>query len=240
MSGEIRIGNSGFHYAHWKGDFYPADLPEHDWFDWYSRYFDTVEINNTFYRLPERSVFQQWRDQARDDFCYAVKFSRYGTHVKRLNSLEPIERFVDRTVPLEDLIGPVLVQLPPNWHVNAERLEYFLAALPDRYRWAFEFRHESWLCDEVYALLEKYGVALCVHDMIENHPRRLTAGWTYLRFHGDHYSGSYSSQFLTALARRLRDYADDGVDVYVYFNNDAQGHAVRNAQALKRYLGNAS
>jgi uncharacterized protein YecE (DUF72 family) len=132
------------------------------------------------------------------------------------------------------------VQLPPNWHVNAERLDWFMAALPDRYRWAFEFRHESWLCDEVYALLEKYGVALCVHDMIENHPRRLTADWTYLRFHGSHYSGSYSSQFLTALARRLGDYADDGVDAYVYFNNDAEGHAVRNAQALKRYLGNAA
>lgn len=236
MTGAIRIGTSGFHYAHWKGDFYPDDLPVQDWFGWYARYFDTVEINNTFYRLPERNVFEQWRDQAPEGFCYALKFSRYGSHVKRLKDFEPIERFIDRAQPLEKLAGPILVQLPPNWHVNVERLESFLAALPDRYRWTFEFRHPSWLCEDVYALLEQHGAALCLHDMIERHPRRLTAGWTYLRFHGAHYSGSYSHQFLTALARRLRDYVAAGIDVYVYFNNDAEGHAVRNALALKRYV----
>lgn len=236
MSGEVRIGTSGFHYAHWKGNFYPDELSEQGWFGWYARYFDTVEINNTFYRLPERNVFEQWRDQAPKDFCYALKFSRYGSHVKRLKDFEPIERFIDRAWRLDTLVGPILVQLSPNWHVNIERLGRFLAALPHRYRWTFEFRHPSWLCDAVYVLLEKYGVALCQHDMIERHPRRLTADWTYLRFHGTHYSGSYSSQFLTALARRLREYAADGIDAYVYFNNDAEGHAVQNALALKRYF----
>ncbi|HET6726198.1 MAG TPA: DUF72 domain-containing protein [Gammaproteobacteria bacterium] len=238
MTGAIRIGTSGYQYAHWRNDFYPAELPQREWFGWYARSFDTLEINNTFYRLPERRVFSQWHDQAPAGFCYAVKFSRFGTHIKYLKSLEPIERFMDRAVPLAELMGPVLVQLPPHWRVNAERLDCFLAALPQRYRWTFEFRHESWLCDEVYALLEKYSVALCIHDMIERHPQRLTTGWTYLRFHGTHYSGSYSSQYLTALARRLRGYAADGIDAYVYFNNDAEGHAVRNALALKRYLAN--
>ncbi|HET7307550.1 MAG TPA: DUF72 domain-containing protein [Gammaproteobacteria bacterium] len=238
MAGAIRIGTSGFHYKHWKGDFYPADMPERDWFGWYARHFDTLEINNTFYRLPERTVFAQWHDQAPPGFCYAVKFSRFGTHIKYLKSVEPIERFMDRAAPLAELLGPVLVQLPPHWQVNTERLDCFMAALPSTCRWTFEFRHPSWLCDEVFALLEKHHVALCVHDMIDNHPRRLTTNWTYLRFHGAHYSGSYSSQYLTALARRLRDYANDGVDAYVYFNNDAEGHAVRNAQALKRYFAN--
>lgn len=237
MSGAVRIGCSGFHYAHWRGVFYPPDLPEHEWFGWYARYFDSVEINNTFYRLPERSVFAQWRDQTPPGFCYTVKFSRFATHRKKLKDpAEPVARFLDRTQPLAGLLGAVLVQLPPNWRVNTERLEGFLAALPASYRWAVEFRDRSWLCDGVYALLEKYGAALCVHDMLERHPRRLTADWTYLRFHGTHYSGSYSHQFLAPLARRLRDYAAAGVDAYVYFNNDAQGRAVCNALTLKRYL----
>ena len=134
-------------------------------------------------------------------------------------------------------LGPVLVQLPPRWRVNPERLDAFLAQAPKRYRWALEFRDASWLNDAIYALLERHQAALCQHDMIAGHPRRVTADWVYLRYHGDHYSGSYSHQFLAAQARRIADYLAEGLDVYAYFNNDAQGYAVENALALKRYLG---
>jgi uncharacterized protein YecE (DUF72 family) len=130
------------------------------------------------------------------------------------------------------------VQLPPNWGVNVERLSTFLQAAPSKHRWTLEFRDPSWLCDEVYDVLREHHAALCIHDLIDDHPRRLTAPWTYIRFHGTgkDYSGSYSPQFLAAEAKRIRRYLEDGHDVYAYFNNDAEGHAVENAQALHRYV----
>ncbi len=236
--GSLRIGTSGYQYDHWRGVFYPQGLPRRGWFAHYARHFDTVEINNTFYRLPEAETFDAWREQAPKGFLYSLKFSRYATHIKRLKEpQQPIETFVQRAEHLQRCLGPVLVQLPPRWRVNLERLDAFLAHVPKRYRWALEFRDASWLNDAVYALLERHQVALCQHDMIARHPRRITTGWVYLRYHGDHYSGSYSHQFLAAQARRIADYLAEGLDVYAYFNNDAQGYAVENALALKRYLG---
>ena len=237
MSARARIGTSGYQYDHWRGNFYPRELPKRRWFEHYAQHFDTVEINNTFYHLPAAGTFDAWRAAAPRGFVCALKFSRYATHLKRLKDpKEPVERFVDLAQRLEPCLGPILVQLPPGFQLNEERLAGFLDVLPRDRRWAVEFRHESWLCEAVYAVLEQHRAALCVHDMLEDHPRRVTAPWTYLRFHGDGYAGCYSSQFLSALARRIREMLAQGIDVYAYFNNDEEGHAVRNALDLKRYL----
>ncbi len=238
MRGRLLIGTSGYQYPHWRGPVYPADLPQSGWFDYYQTHFDSVEINNTFYRLPGPEVFDRWRERARPGFLYALKFSRYGSHIKRLRepqkSLAP---FVERARRLESHLGPVLVQLPPRWRANPGRLQAFLEALPAGLRWVFEFRDPRWLDEEIFGLLETYGVALCIHDMIQGHPWRLTTDWTYLRFHGGDYTGCYSPQFLSAQARRIRAELEQGHDCHVYFNNDANGHAFHNALALERYLG---
>ncbi|HKJ08601.1 MAG TPA: DUF72 domain-containing protein [Gammaproteobacteria bacterium] len=235
--GTLRIGTSGYQYPHWRGVFYPPGLPTRGWFAHYAEHFDTVEINNTFYRLPGAEVFDSWRDQAPRGFRYALKFSRYGTHIKRLKDpQEPLQRFLEGAERLGTALGPVLVQLPPRWHVNVDRLAAFAALLPRTHRWALEVRDESWLCREVFAVLKAHNVALCIHDMIAGHPRMLTADFVYLRFHGDHYRGSYSHQFLVAQADRIADYLARGMDSYVYFNNDDRGYAVANALDLKRYL----
>ncbi len=235
--GGLRIGTSGYQYDHWKGLFYPEDLPRQRWFEHYAREFDTVEINTTFYHLPAASTFEVWRNQAPAGFCYALKFSRYGTHIKRLKDAgRLVDSFLDRARGLANFLGPILVQLPPRWKVSTERLAGFLNSAHREFRWSIELRDPSWLIDEVFAILEEHNAALCIHDMLAEHPRRITADWTYLRFHGDRYGGSYSPQFLTAQAARIRDYLRRGLDVFAHFNNDLGGHAVRNAAALKRYL----
>jgi len=235
--GTLRIGTSGYIYDHWKGTFYPDDLPKKNWFDYYAEQFDSVEINNTFYNLPADDTFDDWHDRAPDGFRYALKFSRYGTHMKKLkNPEDPIEKFLDRAERLKSYLGPVLVQLPPNWRPNLERLEGFLKAAPKRVRWAFEFREKEWFTDEVFDLLDEHDAALCVHDMLGSHPEFITAEWTYWRFHGDHYTGSYSTQELTAIARKFQKILDTGKDVYAYFNNDEEGYAPKNALDLRRYI----
>jgi uncharacterized protein YecE (DUF72 family) len=237
MSEHLWIGTSGYQYDDWRGRFYPEDLPKRQWFAHYARYFDTVEINNTFYRLPGAGTFDQWRDAAPPGFRYALKYSRYGTHLKRLREPEGhIGRFMAVAQRLGPLLGPILVQLPPHFDADPARLDAFLQVAPADRQWVLEFRDASWLCEEVYRILEQHRAALCIHDLLENHPRRITAGFTYLRFHGLAYGGSYSPQFLTAEARRIRGYLADGLEVYAYFNNDIGGHAVRNALDLERYL----
>jgi uncharacterized protein YecE (DUF72 family) len=235
--GKLRIGTSGYHYAHWRGAFYPRDLPKQSWFAYYAGHFDTVEINNTFYRLPPAQTFNTWREQAPQNFCYALKFSRYGSHLKRLQ--EPrasIARFLEQASRLREHLGPILVQLPPHWRPDPARLAGFLQAAPRAYHWAIELRDRRWLCDEVYALLRNSAAALCIHDLIADHPRHITADWVYLRFHGVCYGGSYTHQALTAQARRIAQYLDNGLDVFAYFNNDTHGYAVHNAADLKRYV----
>jgi uncharacterized protein YecE (DUF72 family) len=235
--GAFRIGTSGWHYDHWQGVFYPAELPKTEWFSHYARQFDTVEINNTFYRLPKATTFDAWRKQAPKGFCYALKFSRYGSHIVRLKKpRDTIGKFLKRANRLGEFLGPILVQLPPNWKADPERLAAFLEAAPKNYRWAVELRDRRWLCEEVFAILNVHGCALCIHDMIDDHPQLVTAGWVYLRFHGEHYSGCYSHQFLTARAAEIQDYLSKGLDVFAYFNNDAEGYAVQNATELRRYV----
>lgn len=233
----VRIGTSGYHYDHWRSVFYPDEIPKSEWFDYYAEYFDTVEINNTFYQLPGASTFSQWHDRAPEGFCYVLKFSRYGSHMKKLKDPEnTIENFLQRAKRLREFLGPILVQLPPNWHPNPDRLAQFLDYAPNEYRWAVEFRHPDWLCDEVFQVLESHNAALCIHDHIVNHPRWITADWTYLRFHGQAPSGNYDEETLSDSAAWIKGRLAEGIDVYAYFNNDIGGYAIDNARTLKRLV----
>jgi uncharacterized protein YecE (DUF72 family) len=233
-----RIGTSGFHYGHWRGIFYPDNLPSKNWFAHYVREFDTVELNNTFYRLPPPESFDNWRLQAPPDFDFAVKFSRYGSHLMRLkNAEDSIRRFSERAQHLREHLGPILVQLPPKWNVNPARLNEFLDAAPQDQRWAVEFRDARWLNAEIFAILRNHRAALCIHDKIVDHPREITADWIYMRFHGGRDDGNYSEAELAAYSREIKGYLKTGFAVYAYFNNDWHGYALENAATLKALLG---
>jgi uncharacterized protein YecE (DUF72 family) len=240
--GTLRVGTSGYQYRHWRGDFYPRGVPTKGWFAHYAGRFDTVEINNTFYNLPDAGVFDGWREEAPPGFRFALKFSRYGTHMKHLKDPEAtLDRFLERAERLRSALGPVLVQLPPRWSADPDRLDAFLRVAPRRHRYAVEVRDPSWLCDAVYEALRRRGAALVIHDALEDHPVLLTADWTYLRFHAPHhrgrrYRGGYSPQALSGQARRIRRWLHGGHDVYAYFNNDVGGHAPWNALDLRRFV----
>lgn len=233
----LRLGTSGYDYPHWRERFYPAGLARKHWFPFYASRFDSVEINNTFYRLPEPEVFADWRRQAPRGFQYAVKFSRYGSHLRRLRDPRATtRRYYAAARRLGGRLGPTLLQLPPRWRADPPRLDAFLAAAPRSLRWAVEFRDADWLRDEVFEVLARHGAALCVHDLIPRHPRDLTTDWTYLRYHGEHYAGGYERRFLRAEARRIARLLDGGCAVHAYFNNDAEACAVRNALELRRFI----
>jgi uncharacterized protein YecE (DUF72 family) len=238
----LRIGTSGFEYDDWRGRFYPTELPPPDRLRYYADRFSTVELNTTFYGLPEGRTVRRWRGSVSDDFVFAVKLSRYGTHLKRLGDPQDwLARFEQAVSPLGPTLGPVLVQLPPRWHRAPERLNAFLRTTPDDWRIAVEVRDPDWLHRSVYDVLRRHGAALCIHDLLEDHPRIATADFVYLRFHGpdrrQKYSGSYGPRALSGAARRIRRHLHDGLDVYAYLNNDICGHAVGNALDLARYVG---
>jgi uncharacterized protein YecE (DUF72 family) len=240
MAGRARVGCSGWQYKHWRGDFYPADLPTARWFEHYAARFDTVEINNTFYRLPEAKTFASWHERAPRGFLYAVKASRFLTHMKKLKDPEePIDRLFSRMRGLREHLGPVLYQLPPGWKLDRERLEYFLQALPRDVRHVLEFREPSWYADDISELLERYGVARCLHDMKGSATGRERVGpFVYVRFHGPTgtYSGGYAEDRLERWADWLDEQRRHGCDVFAYFNNDVGGHAPRDAVTLRRLL----
>ena len=236
-----RVGTSGWVYPHWRDVFYPRDLPQKAWFAYYARHFDTVEINNTFYRLPADTTFDAWRQQAPPGFLYAVKASRYITHVRRLRECaDPLARFLARARRLGPHLGPILYQLPPRWKPNPERLAAFLALLPADLTHVIEFRDPRWFIPDVRDLLRAHNVAFCQFHMPDlETPAWVTATTVYIRFHGAgaRYMGSYPDAFLRQWADRIRDWAEAGLTVYAYFNNDAFGNAVRNARTLKTFLG---
>jgi len=235
--GNIHIGTSGWHYRHWVGPFYPPGTQPEEFLSCYAERFGSVEINNTFYRLPDARVFDAWRQQAPPGFRYALKYSRYATHMKRLRDpAEALGLFLERAERLKGFLGPILVQLPPHWGADPERLDGFLRATPRRQRFAVEVRDPAWLCEPVYAVLRRHRAALVLHDRIDDHPIELTSDWTYLRFHGRDYGGGYSPQALSAQARRIRRWLGEGHDVYAYFNNDVGGHAPHDAADLRRYV----
>ncbi|HET6583523.1 MAG TPA: DUF72 domain-containing protein [Nannocystaceae bacterium] len=236
-TGDFRVGTSGWVYDDWPGRFYPEKLPREQWFAHYASEFDTVEVNNSFYRLPQARTFAAWAEQAPPGFTFAVKFSRFGSHLKRLRDPEgTIGLFLARAEQLGDSFGPILVQLPPRWGVNVERLQDFLQVAPKTHRWAVEVRDDSWLCDPVYRVLERHGAALVIHDLVPRHPRVVTADWTYLRFHGIDYGGHYSDRSLRTAAKRIADWRSSGLDVFAYFNNDKLACGVRDAAVLRSYV----
>jgi uncharacterized protein YecE (DUF72 family) len=242
----IRIGCSGWNYASWRGDFYPPGLPASRWLEHYATVFDTVEVNSTFYRLARRDAVARWVHQTPEHFCFAVKASRYLTHVKRLRDMgQGVQRLYD---PLEPLmaagrLGPVLWQLPANFHRDEARLAEAVAHLPPG-RHTFEFRHESWFSPEVFALLRSHGVALTIADRPELtfQTHDITSDFTYVRFHHGHRGrrGNYSDTELEAWAARIVEWALGGLDVYAYFNNDWEVFAPRNARKLRRMVERAA
>ncbi len=235
----VRIGTSGWVYNHWRGVFYPKDMPTSKWFSYYSHEFDAVEINNSFYRLPSAEMFDKWRQQAPSSFLYAVKASRYLTHMKKLKDPEePLHTFFERADHLGNTLGPVLYQLPPRWKVNLPRFEHFLSVLPKGYQHVVEFRDASWLIEDVFRLMQQYGVAHCIHDMQPlTVPLRVTAPPVYVRFHGDSkLGGSYGDETLTTWAERAAGWHADGLPVFAYFNNDVGGYAIKNAKRLKELV----
>jgi uncharacterized protein YecE (DUF72 family) len=241
MAAEIRIGTSGWHYKHWIGRYYPQDLKPANMLAHYVRDFDTVELNNTFYRLPLESAFDTWRESAPPGFVFAVKGSRFLTHMIKLKDPERgLTNFIPRAERLRSKLGPILWQLPPRWNLNLERLEEFLAKLPRRHRYAFELRNETWMTEEVFALLRRYNAAFCMYELAGYHtPFEITADWTYVRLHGPtqfKYQGSYSDAQLAAWAERIREWSRTLDAIYVYFDNDDSAHAVRNALTLKRLV----
>ena len=242
--GRVHVGCSGWQYQHWRGDFYPADLVTSRWFAHYALTFDTVEINNSFYRLPAAETFAKWREQAPKRFIYAVKASRFLTHMKKLKDPdEPLHRFCSQAWHLGPHLGPILYQLPPRWPIDVARFEHFLKAvrrigsqLRLRAPHVVEFRDPSWYDDRVFALMQQHKVALCLHDMqgsaIE---RRVTGPIIYVRYHFGtrKYGGAYDDRRLEEWAEWLAERAAGGVDVYAYFNNDSGGHAPRDAVRLR-------
>jgi uncharacterized protein YecE (DUF72 family) len=240
MANRVRIGTSGWEYRHWAGRFYPKDHPRDRWLEFYAERFDTVELNNSFYRLPEADTFAAWARRVPDGFVFAVKASRYITHVRRLNEAsEPLERLWTRTRRLGDRLGPVLYQLPPRWRPNFERLAAFLDALPVSRPQAIEIRDRRWYGPRLSAHLSDAGVALCLHDMEGSATRPDPVGpFVYIRFHGSgaRYGGRYTSQRLSAWAARITEWAASGLAVWTYFNNDIEGHAVRDADRLRQML----
>lgn len=239
--GDIRIGCSGWNYRHWRELFYPKGLAAKNWFEFYAEHFDTVEINNSFYRLPPPETFDKWRKQAPDGFCYAVKANRFITQAKKLlDPEEPLERMMKPVRHLRDTLGPLLFQLPPSLKLNLERLEHFLRVLPKDVTSAFEFRDNSWYVDDTYDLLDHHGASFVVHDMQGSATDRIAVGpVAYVRFHGasGKYWGRYSDEALLGWTDWMLEQSKEGRTVWAYFNNDIHGHAIHDAQTLKSMVG---
>jgi len=237
---EYYIGTSGWHYDHWRGIFYPHELAKSKWLQFYAEYFRTVELNNSFYRLPSEAAFANWRDSSPMGFAFAVKVNRFITHIKRLKDAdEPLQKFLSRADLLQDKLGPLLYQLPPNMKRNDEVLEAFLDILPEQYHHVVEFRHESWLDDVVFTILRRHNIGLCVFDMPDfSCPFIATADFVYVRFHGSSalYSSCYSDEELSDWMSRITELSPDMSAVYIYFNNDAEGNAVKNARTMGKML----
>ena len=237
----VRIGTSGYHYKHWIGKFYPKSLKPHEMLGFYTQHFDTVELNNSFYRLPSREAFENWRDSTPKGFCVAVKANRYITHMKKLKDPEAgLSNFLPRAEALEKKLGPIAFQLPPNWNCDTGRLAEFLEHLPKGQRYSFELRDRSWHTVEVYDLLRRYNAAFCIYELAGfQSPLEITADFTYIRLHGPKeraYQGSYSRASLMKWARRIGELCEELKSVFLYFDNDEAGYAARNAAQLKRLL----
>lgn len=235
--GQIHIGTSGWSYDHWKGRYYPTDLARSRWLGYYARQFHSIEINSSFYHLPAEATLQHWHEATPAGFVFAVKASRYITHMKKLNEpQETLPPLLERLATLGHKLGPVLFQLPPHWRFNAERLAALLDGLGDACRCAFEFRDPSWFNEPCYELLSRHRAALCLYELEGfRSPEKLTADFVYVRLHGPGaaYQGSYSEKSLAEWATTCTRWSADSREVYLYFDNDEQAYAVHNAARLQ-------
>ena len=237
---QIQIGTSGWHYKHWKGNFYPGKISPAEMLPWYVRSFRTVEINNSHYRLPTREAVETWLTLTPKDFCFAVKAHRFITHRKKL--LDPelsTSRFFEMAEWFGEKLGPILFQLPGQFNVNVDRLQDFIASLPRGLRYAFEFRDPSWHTAPVYKVLRRYGAAFCIFEFAGlKSPLEVTADFVYVRLHGpgNAYQGKYDEPALREWAKRLEDWAAKKCEPYIYFDNDQAGYAAQNALELSHMV----
>lgn len=242
----VLIGTSGWTYSSWKGTFYPEDLPTRHYLEFYAREFSTTEVNYSFYHLPRPATYEKWAAQVSEGFVFAVKASRFITHIKRLVDVEEAWcTFLQNALSLGPHLGPVLFQFPPSLRCDQTKLAAFLkvAQLPvpkdHPLRLVFEFRHASWFTDKIYRLLKRHNAALCIADS-PRYPRwdGVTADFIYQRFHGrtQLFASKYTEAELAEEAQKIKGYLRDELDVFAYFNNDAEGHAVENTRTLKRLV----
>lgn len=236
----FNIGTSGWSYDHWKGPFYPVGIRNEEMLEYYSRQFKSVEINSSFYHIPSRDSLKHWYENTPTGFTFAVKASRYITHMKKLNEpVKSVQALFERIGILEDKLGPILFQLPPKWRYNHERLARFLDSLSSDYRYAFEFRDQSWINPESHALLKRHNAAFCIYELggYES-PHGITADFVYLRLHGPKgpYQGSYDNSALAGWADTLSHWSAQRRKVYCYFDNDEAGYAAMNAKTLESML----
>ena len=229
------VGTSGWHYDHWRERFYPAGLAKSRWLGFYSNHFSTVELNNSFYRLPSERAFNNWRDSSPEGFVFSVKVNRFITHIKRLkDTAESVTNFMARARLLEGKMGPILYQLPGSMKCDYHTLEEFLKTLPENSFSVFEFRDNSWFDSEIFELLRHYNAGFCIYDMPDlTTPVIATSDFAYVRFHGSRqlYSSCYSEKELEDWALQIKGLG--AKKVYAYFNNDAEGFAISNALMLR-------
>ncbi len=241
-TGVVHVGTSGWQYDHWRGPFYPDDLPKSRWLEHYAGRLASVEINRTFYSLPDRAVLEGWAASVPGDFVFAVKASRYLSHMKKLKDPSgPVARLIETARGLGAKLGPVLVQLPPRWRADPARLDAFLDVVPDDIRVAVETRDPSWFSDRVYRVLTDHDAAFCIWELAGvSSPREVTADLVYIRLHGpteERYQGRYDTQALAGWAGAISTWRRQGRDVCCYFDNDEAGHAVTNAMELAEMVG---
>jgi uncharacterized protein YecE (DUF72 family) len=231
--GKIHIGTSGWNYEHWSGVFYPPDLKQNEWLKFYTQKLHTVEINSSFYHLPREKTFEKWSATVPNDFIFSVKASRYITHVKKLNDPEePVKKFIDAAKCLNEKLGPILFQLPPNLNFNNEKFCDFINVLPDKYRYTFEFRNSSWWNEITLKLLEENNLSFCIFELGElASPKEVTADFVYVRLHGheEKYRGSYTKRLIAGWVKDFKKMSMEGKDVYCYFDNDEGAYAAKNA-----------
>jgi len=237
---KLYVGTSGWVYKHWRGRFYPQELAQAKWLEFYNQHFSTVELNNSFYRLPSEKAFTAWWERSSPGFVYAVKVSRFITHLKKLRNVEEaVANFFSRSRILEEKLGPLLYQLPPNMPCNYKVLEDFLHLLPSELCHVFEFRNESWFDEKIFTLLREHNIGFCVYDMPGfTTPIVATADFAYIRFHGsaDLYGSCYTNAELDSWVNRISELSEGLKAVYIYFNNDAEAFAIENARKLRDKL----
>lgn len=240
LAEKIKIGTSGFYYDHWRGVFYPEDLSRTHYFDYFVEQFPTVELNSTFYHLPRSGTVEHWAEKSPEDFLFALKASKQITHYRKLKDVEHLlYLFLHLIKPLKAKLAAILFQLPPSLKKDTRLLAAFLKLLPSGYRFAIEFRNESWQDDEVLEILEAYNVAFCLNDFKQRRIEPLTsADFTYLRLHGPtgRYGGSYDDATLRGYAKMLLEFAHRQKALFVYFNNDFEANAVKDARRLQELV----